>query len=190
MLQPGGDVHGIAGHERLAGARDDLAGVNADAHLQAERCDGIAHLDRRSHRAKGVVLVDLWEAEDSHRRIADELLDRATVSLEDRAKFHVVARHELAQRLRIGPLAERRRSDEVAEHDRHRLANIGRRLDFQRRSARGAEPCSVRVLPAAGGADAPEASITQVRCTRADRRRPKCADLSEDYWWALEDLNL
>ena len=24
----------------------------------------------------------------------------------------------------------------------------------------------------------PEASITQVRCTRADRRRPKCADLS------------
>ena len=111
MLQPGGDVHGIAGHERLAGARDDLAGVNADAHLQAERCDGIAHLDRRSHRAKGVVLVDLWEAEDSHRRIADELLDRATVSLEDRAKFRVVARHELAQRLRIGPLAERRRSD-------------------------------------------------------------------------------
>ena len=152
LLQPGGDVHGIAGDECLARARDDLAGVDADAHREAERRDGIAHLDCRPDRAKRVVLVDLREAEDRHRRISDELLDRAAVSLKDRAKLRVIARHELAQRLRIGALAERRRSDEVAEHDRHRLANIGRRLDFQRRSARGAEPGLVRVLPAAGGA--------------------------------------
>ena len=54
--------------------------------------DGIAHLDRRPHRAQRVVLVDVRQPEDRHRRVADELLDRAAVALEDRAQLRVVAR--------------------------------------------------------------------------------------------------
>ena len=57
-------------------------------------CDGVAHLDRRPNRAQRVVLVDLREPEDGHRRVADELLDRAAVALEDRAELGVVARHD------------------------------------------------------------------------------------------------
>ena len=37
LLEPGGDVHGVARGERLAGAGDDLARVDADAHLELPR---------------------------------------------------------------------------------------------------------------------------------------------------------
>jgi hypothetical protein len=59
LLQPCGDVDGIAGDEGLAGSGDHLTGVHPDAHLKAEPCNGIAHLDRGPHRTKRVVLVDL-----------------------------------------------------------------------------------------------------------------------------------
>ena len=59
LLESGSDVHGVAGGERLARTRDDLAGVDADAHLEPEGCDRVAHLDRSSYRAQRVVLVNL-----------------------------------------------------------------------------------------------------------------------------------
>jgi hypothetical protein len=34
LLEPGGDVDGVSGHERVAFARDDLTGVDADPCLQ------------------------------------------------------------------------------------------------------------------------------------------------------------
>ncbi len=96
LLQPCGDVDGIADDEGLAGPGDHLAGVHPDTYQQTEPRDGISHLDRGTHRAKRVVLVDLREAEDRHHRVAHELLDRAAVPLEDLAKFRVVAGHEVA----------------------------------------------------------------------------------------------
>ena len=56
--------------------------------------DGIPHLDRRTHRPQRVVLVHLRQTEDGHRRVADELLDRAAVTLEDRAQLGVVTSHD------------------------------------------------------------------------------------------------
>jgi hypothetical protein len=48
------------------------------------------------------------------------------VPLEDHAQLGVVARHDVAEDLGIGALAERGRADEVAEHDRHGLPDICR----------------------------------------------------------------
>ena len=96
LLEALGDVHCVACGERLAGARDDLPGVDADPHLEPEGRDGVAHLEGRAYRSQGVVLVDLRDTEDCHRCVADELLHRAAVALEDRAQLRVVASHELA----------------------------------------------------------------------------------------------
>ena len=96
LLEALGDVHCVACGERLAGARDDLPGVDADPHLEQEGRDGVAHLEGRAYRSQGVVLVDLRDTEDCHRCVADELLHRAAVALEDRAQLRVVASHELA----------------------------------------------------------------------------------------------
>src|SRR6266508_5380995 len=83
LLQAGGDVDGVAGGEALLGAGDDLSGVDADAGLNPQLGEGVAHLHRCSDRAQGVVLVHLGHAEDGHDRVADELLDRAAVALDD-----------------------------------------------------------------------------------------------------------
>ena len=47
----------------------------------------------------------------------------------------VVARHQLAQHLRVGALAERRRAGEVAEQHGDRLARVGRHVGNERRAA-------------------------------------------------------
>ena len=149
LLEALGDVHCVACGERLAGARDDLPGVDADPHLEPEGRDGVAHLEGRAYRSQGVVLVDLRDTEDRHRRVADELLHRAAVALEDRAQLRVVAGHELAQDLRVGALTERSRADEVAEDDRDRLALLARCGGRRLGAALGAEPeRRVRLEPA------------------------------------------
>ena len=70
----------------------------------------VAHLDRRPHRAQRVVLVHDRHAEHGHHRVADELLDRAAVALDDRLHPLEVAGEQRPQRLRVGRLAERRRA--------------------------------------------------------------------------------
>ena len=52
----------------------------------------------------------------------------------------MVSRHDLAQDLRVGPLAERRRADEVAEHDGDRLPDVCRGLRDQDSAAGATEP--------------------------------------------------
>ena len=44
----------------------------------------VTHLDRRTDGAQGVVFVNDRHTEDGHYGVADELLDNATVSLDDR----------------------------------------------------------------------------------------------------------
>ncbi len=118
LLEAGGDVDGIAGHERLAlPAHDDLAGVDPDPGLQLVRCDRLAHLGGGADGPQSVVLVGHRNPEDGHDRISHELLDGAAVTLDDRAEILEVAAHARAQRLRIGGLPERSRADEVAEED-------------------------------------------------------------------------
>ncbi len=137
LLEPGGDVDGVARHERLPGGRvagHDLAGVHADPHLDrdatvalellVQRGEPFAHVDRRARGPQRVVLVELRDPEHGHHRVADVLLDRPTVALDRPAHRVEVARLHVAERLRIESLAERRRAGDIAEDDRDRLADL------------------------------------------------------------------
>ena len=102
--------------------------------------------DGRAHGAQRVVLVRDGDPEDRHHRVADELLHRAAVTLEDDAQILEVAAHACAQRLGVRRLAERGRADEVAEEHGDDLALLARGLSRsgQLGSARAAE---ARVAP-------------------------------------------
>ena len=157
LLQPRGDVDGVSGRKALLRARDDLAGVDAHAQLEPRAVAGLelvvqlvqaaAQLVGGAHRAQRVVLVHRRHAEDGHHRVADELLHRPAVPLDDRLRRLEVARHHPPQALRIDPLAERRRAGDVAEEHRHDLAHLARRGRLgQRRAAGVAEARAVPVL--------------------------------------------
>ena len=104
LLEPRGDVDRVAGDERLSlAAHDDLARVDPDPCLQPVLGDRLAHLPCRAHGAKRVVLVRRRDPEDGHHRIADELLHRAAVTLEDRAQILEVAAHARAHAPRGPP---------------------------------------------------------------------------------------
>jgi hypothetical protein len=60
--------------------------------------------------------------EDSHDRVADELLDGPAVALENDAKILEIPTHPRTERLRIGRLAKSRRADKVAEENRDDLS--------------------------------------------------------------------
>ena len=86
--------------------------------------EGFAQLARRSHRAERVVLVQLRDPEDRHRRVSDELLERASVALHDRAHRVVVAAHHAAHDLGVELSAKAGRIDDVCEEDRDGLPAI------------------------------------------------------------------
>ena len=78
LLQARREVHGFArGERRIRLVDDDLAGLDADAHLEVQLADGGAHPERSPRRALGVVLVRLRDAERREHRISRELLDDA-----------------------------------------------------------------------------------------------------------------
>ncbi len=94
------DVDGVPRDEELtAGAVPgyDLARVHADAdadphadlalEVLVEAGERDAQLRRGADRAERVVLVQLGQAEDGHDRVADELLQRPTVALEDTRRW-------------------------------------------------------------------------------------------------------
>ena len=131
------EVDRVAGDERLARPRvagDDLAGVDADPareldapgrrELGVELGEAPLHLGRGPHGSERVVLVHDRDAEDGHHLVAAEPLDRAAVLPDDLGHRLRVARHHPPGRLRVGRLAERRRADDVAEEDRHRLPHL------------------------------------------------------------------
>ena len=108
--------------QAFLGAGDDHAGVEPDAGLESELGKRIAHFRRCPDRAQRVVLVRGRHAEDRHDRIADELLDRSAVSLDDCPHPLEVANEQRTKRLRIDRLTERGRAGDVAEQDGDRLA--------------------------------------------------------------------
>jgi hypothetical protein len=71
--------------------------------------------------------MQLGNPEDSHHRVADELLDRAAVSLDDRLHALEIASKERSYRLGVERLPERRRANHVAEEDGDGLSLLGGR---------------------------------------------------------------
>ena len=139
LLEPRGDVHGVARHEPLARggiARDDLAGVHAGPdgqtnapvplELVVQHRLGPLHVRGCPHGAERVVLVHRRKPEHGHDRVPDELLDDTAVPLELGAHGVEVAGHHLPQRLRVELLAHGRGSLEIGEHDRHDLPHLAR----------------------------------------------------------------
>src|SRR2546423_14154340 len=88
-------------------------GTRADVHERLARVDGNSHLQirllsdpftdrkRGAHGPFGIILVGHRRAEDGHHRVPDELLDRAAMPLELRAKASVIGRKHSADILRI-----------------------------------------------------------------------------------------
>ena len=150
LLEALGDVDRLARHEALGTARvagDHLTAGHSRAHgdahaevaleLFVELGQRVAELDDRPQRAQRVVLVDDRRAEDGHDRVADELLHRPAVALEDRPHAREVAIHDPAQLLGVVALAHAGPVGHVREDDRDGLAHArARRL--RRREGRAA----------------------------------------------------
>ena len=117
-LHARGGVDEVAGDHALAlgadrdrGLAGEHAGAGAElrgADLVAERRDGGDEVERGAHGALGVVLGRRRRAPDGHHRVADELLDRAAVELDQPPARVEVAREELARLLGVALLRERR----------------------------------------------------------------------------------
>ena len=125
-LQPGGRVHHVACDHRLAERRprteghDGFARVDGDPDLQVapgELADDVPHDERRAHGALRVVAVGERRSEDTHDRIADELLDDAAEGLDLAPDAVVVRRQHGADLFGIEPLGSRGEPDEVDEDD-------------------------------------------------------------------------
>ena len=78
--------------------------------------------------------------EDRHHRVADELLHRPAVRLDDRLHPLEVARQQRPQRLGIRRLPQRGRADHVAEQHRHRLPHLA----LEPRVLESGAPCRSR----------------------------------------------
>ena len=108
----------------------------------------VAHLRSGADRSQGVVLVQDRDSEHGHHRVADELLDRPFVALDDRLHLVEVAAHHPSQRLGVELLAERGRPRDVGEDDGDDLPNVPGGLDGgQGRAARAAERESLEGSP-------------------------------------------
>ena len=103
--------------------------------LVAERRHGGDQVERCAHGPLGVVLGRRRRAPDRHHRVADELLDRAAVELDQSSARVEVAGEELARVLGIALLGGGGEADEVGEENRDEAA-LGRRFRDRRRRGR------------------------------------------------------
>ena len=83
---------------------------------------GALDRERRPHRAFGVVLLRMRIAEERHQPIAEPLQHMPAKPGHRGGGFVEIGVDEAAPVLRVEPRRERRRTDEVAEHDRDRAA--------------------------------------------------------------------
>src|SRR5205814_3148148 len=105
------------------------------------------HLRGGPHRAKRVVFVQPWQPKYSDDCVADVLLNRTAVTNEDGTHPLEVDRENLAERLDVQALTERRRALQVAEDDRDDASVLlGWRLGLKRCAAVPAQPEPIRVL--------------------------------------------
>ena len=146
----GGRLHARRGVDEIAG--DHALSFRADRHcgfagedtgtgaklrcadLVAERGHGSDQVECRADGALRVVLGRGRRAPHRHHRVADELLDRAAVELDQAPARVEVAGEELARVLGVALLGGCREADEVGEEDGDEAA-LGRR--FRDRRSRG-----------------------------------------------------
>ena len=159
-------------------ARDDLAGVGAEADLEADpeaalefvvqALELLSHLDGCRNRTKRIVFVHRWNAEHGHDRVADELLHRAAVPLDHGAHLVEVAPHGAANRFRIEALAQCGGAHDVGEDDRHHLSHLapGRFFLRQAGSAGQAETRGSGILLSTARADRHVLLPVRRRCRR------------------------
>src|SRR5581483_8025308 len=104
-------------------------------------------IERGPYRPLGVVLLRDRRPPDGHDRVADELLHRAAVDLDQAAAAVEIAREELAHLLGVARLRQGREADEVGEEDgdepalgsRLRRSRLRRHTVGERRAALAAE---------------------------------------------------
>ena len=150
LFEAGRDVDGIARRKAFGSAGHDLARGESDPPGYSEVGEGVPHLYCRPAGAKCIVFVQDGHAEHSHYCVADELLDRAAVALDDALHPLEVARKQGSQRFRIRRLAQRGRTCHVAEQDRDRLALlVGGHGALERRRAVRAEAEVALAFPTA-----------------------------------------
>ncbi len=115
---------------------------------------------------KRIVLVQLRDAEHGHDRVADELLDGATMRLEHRAHLVEVAGHHPPQRLGVEPLAQRCRPAQVGEENGDGLAGLGPgwRLGSEHSATAAAEAEPVRILVSTARAGDHTGRVGQALC--------------------------
>jgi hypothetical protein len=137
-LQSGGEVRGVADggvvHLQVVADRadDHDSRVDSDPRVQghppipqqpiAQRGERIACGERRANRSLGGVLVRDGRAEERHQAVTGQLVDDSLEAVDLGEGDLEVLLEQLAVYLRIEPLCDLRRSDEVAEQDRHPLA--------------------------------------------------------------------
>ena len=149
LLDPFGDSDRIARDEASVPRVADVhvAGVDPDPQVEPEAVFALDGLAQSRHGrasvgggtdgAQGIVLVRDGYAEDGHDRVADELLDRAAVTLDRSPGCGEVAVEHAPQRLGVERLRELGRLDEVGEEDRDRLPPF---LEHDRSCERRLEP--------------------------------------------------
>jgi hypothetical protein len=134
LLHARGQVHARPGQVERAGgadANERRSGVQAGPHV--ERAERIAASQRirpgtgvvqdreaREHPGLDVVLACRLAAEDGQQAVARVLHDPAAVSAHRRGETAEGGREHVVHRLRIEPLAHRRRTDGVDEQDGQR----------------------------------------------------------------------
>jgi hypothetical protein len=90
--------------------------------VRVQLLEPLVHLQGGPTCPLRVVLTDLGDAEGSHDRVADVLLDRSAPRRHDAGHRREVGREQRAKTLRVEALAELGRADDVGEQDRDELA--------------------------------------------------------------------
>ena len=126
-LDPRGRVHPIADDHAFAGVRlhGDLTGDDAGSRPQpggadplAERRYGVDDLERCPDRELRILLARPRHSPDGQHRVADELLDLASVAVEDRPGGVEIGAEQLAHVLGVAGFREAREADQVDEQHR------------------------------------------------------------------------
>ena len=136
-LQPRRRVQHVTHEIGISVADRDLPAVDPDPETERDavpfgdpledRRDPLLEIEPRAHCSLGVVDGDLRKAVGGHHAVADELGDRAAVGLDHLPSERVVLGEDLADRLRIDPFGERRRTNQITEQHGDVLAHrLGR----------------------------------------------------------------
>ena len=144
---------------RLAGEHRGAGAELRHPRLGTERAHCGDELERRAYGALGIVLLGHGRAPDGHHRIADELLDDASVPPDDVGGDLEVPGKEVAHLLGVAVLRERREAHEVGEKHRDEppldgdcRRSTGLRRGRQNRPALATELLPRRVSGSARGA--------------------------------------